>query len=278
MASMTARRVPLSCSRSRRSWSALPIRPSTSATAQADGDVPDGSRATSRAGSIASCSSARWRGWNPDRGAQLSWFPDEPDFVGSGLPHVGPWDYIQHIPMFWYGPGHIRAQGEVPGAHRDARRRRADAGGAHGVPLRGARRTPMNEALDTGGRRRGLPASEAHRHDGLGRRWHQRPRGARGPLAVPRVADPRGHLVHAGDTWAPRRRAPRRRTRRSAPARGPASRARRSPAADRRPGDDAVGDRPGVLGAARRSPTSTTRRTATGRSSASPARSTSTSG
>ena len=55
------------------------------------------------------------RGWNADRGAQLSLFPEEPDFVGSGLPHVGPWDYIQRVPMFWYGPGHIRAQGEVRG-------------------------------------------------------------------------------------------------------------------------------------------------------------------
>jgi hypothetical protein len=52
-------------------------------------------------------------GWSPDRGAELSWIPREPDFVGSGLPHVGPWDYIQHVPMFWYGPGHIAAQGEV---------------------------------------------------------------------------------------------------------------------------------------------------------------------
>jgi len=54
-----------------------------------------------------------WRGWRPDRGAQLSFIPKEPNFVGSGLPHVGPWDYIQHVPMLWYGPGFIRAQGEV---------------------------------------------------------------------------------------------------------------------------------------------------------------------
>jgi hypothetical protein len=52
-------------------------------------------------------------GWDPDRGAELSWIPAEPDFVGSGLPHVGPWDYIQHVPVFWYGPGHIAPQGEV---------------------------------------------------------------------------------------------------------------------------------------------------------------------
>jgi hypothetical protein len=43
----------------------------------------------------------------------LSLFPEEPDFVGSGLPHVGPWDYIQRVPMLWYGPGHIRPQGAV---------------------------------------------------------------------------------------------------------------------------------------------------------------------
>lgn len=54
-----------------------------------------------------------WRGWRPDRGAQLSFVPDEPNFVGSGLPHVGPWDYIQAVPMFWYGPGMVRAAGEV---------------------------------------------------------------------------------------------------------------------------------------------------------------------
>ena len=54
-----------------------------------------------------------WRGWRPDRGAQLSFVPKEPNFVGSGLPHVGPWDYIQTVPMFWYGPGFVRAQGEV---------------------------------------------------------------------------------------------------------------------------------------------------------------------
>lgn len=54
-----------------------------------------------------------WRGWRPDRGAQITFVPKEPNFVGSGLPHVGPWDYIQSVPMFWYGPGFVRAQGEV---------------------------------------------------------------------------------------------------------------------------------------------------------------------
>ncbi len=46
-----------------------------------------------------------WRGWSPDRSPELQIVPREPDFVGSGLPHVGPWDYVQDVPMLWYGPG-----------------------------------------------------------------------------------------------------------------------------------------------------------------------------
>ena len=54
-----------------------------------------------------------WRGWRPDRGGDVQMIAVEPNFVGSGLPHVGPWDYVQDIPMLWYGPGYIRAQGVV---------------------------------------------------------------------------------------------------------------------------------------------------------------------
>jgi hypothetical protein len=50
-----------------------------------------------------------WRGWRLDRGAQLSYIPEEPNFVGSGLPHVGPWDYLQDVPMLWYGPPFVPA-------------------------------------------------------------------------------------------------------------------------------------------------------------------------
>ena len=49
-----------------------------------------------------------WRGNMESRSAELQILPIEPDFVGSGLPHVGPWPYAQDIPMFWYGPGHIK--------------------------------------------------------------------------------------------------------------------------------------------------------------------------
>ena len=56
-----------------------------------------------------------WNGYSPDRGPEITAIPKEPNFMGAGLPHVGPWDYIQHVPMFWYGPGHIRAQGDTGG-------------------------------------------------------------------------------------------------------------------------------------------------------------------
>jgi hypothetical protein len=50
-----------------------------------------------------------WRGWRPDRGAQLSYIPQAPNFVGSGFPHVGPWPYVEDVPMLWYGAGYVPA-------------------------------------------------------------------------------------------------------------------------------------------------------------------------
>jgi hypothetical protein len=54
-----------------------------------------------------------WRGNRDDRSAELQILPFEPNYVGSGLPHVGPWPYAQDIPMFWYGPGHVAPAGVV---------------------------------------------------------------------------------------------------------------------------------------------------------------------
>ena len=53
------------------------------------------------------------RGDMEGRSGQVQFLPYEPDFAGDGLPHVGPWDYLQSVPMLWYGPGHIKAQGSV---------------------------------------------------------------------------------------------------------------------------------------------------------------------
>jgi Type I phosphodiesterase / nucleotide pyrophosphatase len=78
-----------------------------------------GERAVERQLSAAACAMPHqfllrtWRGWRSDRGPDIEMVPQEPNFVGSGLPHVGPWDYVQHVPMLWYGPGHIPARGPV---------------------------------------------------------------------------------------------------------------------------------------------------------------------
>lgn len=52
-------------------------------------------------------------GLREDRSGDIHFFAKDPDFVGSGLPHVGPWDYVQQVPMFWYGPGYIKPGVEV---------------------------------------------------------------------------------------------------------------------------------------------------------------------
>ena len=55
-----------------------------------------------------------WRGDRRDRSGDIQLLPQEPNFVGhGGLPHSGPWDYISDVPLLWYGPGHIRAAGEI---------------------------------------------------------------------------------------------------------------------------------------------------------------------
>ncbi|MEW6059036.1 MAG: alkaline phosphatase family protein [Actinomycetota bacterium] len=54
-----------------------------------------------------------WRGYRSDRSGEIQILPKEYSVVGSGLPHVGPWPYVQDVPVFWYGPGHIQARGAV---------------------------------------------------------------------------------------------------------------------------------------------------------------------
>lgn len=41
--------------------------------------------------------------------------PREPNFFGAfaGQSHSGPWDYLQRVPLVFYGPGFIRARGSV---------------------------------------------------------------------------------------------------------------------------------------------------------------------
>jgi type I phosphodiesterase/nucleotide pyrophosphatase len=87
-----------------------------------------------------------WRGNRQDRSAELQILPLEPNFVGSGLPHVGPWPYAQDIPMFWYGPGHISPAGVVERPVSLAGIAPTQAA-LLGFPFRTPDGSPMQEAL-----------------------------------------------------------------------------------------------------------------------------------
>ena len=54
-----------------------------------------------------------WRGTFPGRSGQILLVPKEPNFLGTNFPHSGPWDYLQDVPLFWYGPGIVPARGAV---------------------------------------------------------------------------------------------------------------------------------------------------------------------
>ncbi len=54
-----------------------------------------------------------WRGTDPARSGQIAVIPQEPNFLGTNFPHSGPWDYLQDVPLFWYGPGVVPAVGRV---------------------------------------------------------------------------------------------------------------------------------------------------------------------
>jgi hypothetical protein len=93
-----------------------------------------------------------WRGWWPVRSGNLQMIPVEPHFVGSGLPHVGPWPYVQDVPMLWYGPGHIRARGSVPRPVTTVGIAPTQAT-LLGFPFSAPDGQPMVEALEPGDRR-----------------------------------------------------------------------------------------------------------------------------
>ncbi|HEX9822972.1 MAG TPA: alkaline phosphatase family protein [Actinomycetota bacterium] len=56
-----------------------------------------------------------YNGWDEERNGEIQMLPRRPNFMGAGLPHAGPWDFLQDVPMFWYGPGQVPALGSVRG-------------------------------------------------------------------------------------------------------------------------------------------------------------------
>lgn len=59
-----------------------------------------------------------WRGHDDAHSEDVTTVPLEPDYSGSFsvTSHSGPWDYLQRVPLVFYGPGYIRDLGEVRGA------------------------------------------------------------------------------------------------------------------------------------------------------------------
>ena len=55
------------------------------------------------------------RDYHPDRSPEVVAIPREPNYFGGyeSTSHSGPWDYIQRVPMLFYGPGFIEANGDV---------------------------------------------------------------------------------------------------------------------------------------------------------------------
>jgi arylsulfatase A-like enzyme len=55
------------------------------------------------------------RGYVKDRSPEILFVPREPNFFGgfTSTTHSGPWDYVQRVPIVFYGPGFIQPKGEI---------------------------------------------------------------------------------------------------------------------------------------------------------------------
>jgi arylsulfatase A-like enzyme len=55
------------------------------------------------------------RGYYPRRSPEIVMVPEAPNFFGSftTTTHSGPWSYLQEVPLVLYGPGFIKAQGQL---------------------------------------------------------------------------------------------------------------------------------------------------------------------
>ncbi|HYP23386.1 MAG TPA: alkaline phosphatase family protein [Actinomycetota bacterium] len=58
-----------------------------------------------------------WRGYHPKHSEDVTFVPLEPNYSGAFdvTSHSGPWDYLQNVPLVFYGPGVIAPEGRVRG-------------------------------------------------------------------------------------------------------------------------------------------------------------------
>jgi hypothetical protein len=88
------------------------------------------------------------RGYYPYRSPDLVFIAREPNYVGSAaMPvHSGPWDYLTHVPLVAYGPGHIEPGSyPQPATMADLAPTTAELIGFDGWPRRDGR--PLTEML-----------------------------------------------------------------------------------------------------------------------------------
>jgi predicted AlkP superfamily pyrophosphatase or phosphodiesterase len=52
-------------------------------------------------------------GYLPGRSGNIQLVPREPNSMGTWYTHTGPWDYVQQVPLVFYGPGQVPALGDV---------------------------------------------------------------------------------------------------------------------------------------------------------------------
>lgn len=52
-------------------------------------------------------------GYYPGRSGHVQFVPIEPNTVGNWFSHSGPCEYLQHVPLLYYGPGLVPAAGRV---------------------------------------------------------------------------------------------------------------------------------------------------------------------
>ena len=55
------------------------------------------------------------RGYVAGRSGDIQLVPRSPNFLGAYRSHSGPWDYLQEVPLFLYGPGLVPTAGKVSG-------------------------------------------------------------------------------------------------------------------------------------------------------------------
>ena len=53
-----------------------------------------------------------WAGYHPERSGEIQIVPVEFNYFGARS-HSGPWPFLQEVPLLFYGPGHVPANGAV---------------------------------------------------------------------------------------------------------------------------------------------------------------------